>query len=443
MVITALFLAAALPATAAVDTAAHEARISELEAKVARLEALLEQRYRELDESCARTEDVQEVLDGCASVAQVEEALANPADHPTLYNDTEIKVGGYVKMDGLISDYSKAPTRGVGEDFFIPATIATSGEPGDPRLNLHAKETRFWLKSFTPTEFGDITTHFEIDFLLGQQGNERVGNSFSPRVRHASLSSKRWTVGQTWTSFLNTSTLPDYLDFIGPVGVTFARQAQIRYTMPTTNGNWSFSLENPETTLTPYGGGPRIDADDSSVPDIVVRRNWTGDWGNLSIAALLRELKIDAMGLDDSERGAGISIAGRFALSDGDDVRWQLNYGNALGRYLGLNSFNVGALDATNKIVLTTQYGMFAAYRHVWNDRLHSSFGASFSSADNDTSISGLAVPESYQSAHADIIWSPVNRLSLGAEYIFGRRRDESGDDGTLNRLQFSAKYLY
>jgi len=79
----------------------------------------------------------------------------------------------------------------------------------------------------------------------------------------------------------------------------------------------------------------------------------------------------------------------------------------------------------------------------VWNDRLHSSLGASFSSADNVIAISGLAVPENYQSAHLDFIWSPVNRMSLGAEYIWGRREDESGDTGTLNRLQFSAKYVY
>jgi len=438
-----MLLSMALPATAAIDATANEARISALEAKVEKLEALLEQRYRELDQSCARTEEVEEALKGCASMEQVEEALADPADHPTLYNETEIKVGGYVKVDGLISDYSKAPTRGVGEDFFIPSTIATSGESGDPRLNLHAKETRFWLKSFTPTAHGDITTHFEIDFLLGQQGDERVGNSFSPRVRHASLSWDRWIVGQTWTNFLNTTTLPDYLDFIGPVGATFARQAQIRYTAPTANGNWSFSLENPETTLTPFGGGPRIDADDSTFPDIVVRRDWTGGWGNLSMAGMIRELKIDEMGLDDAELGAAISVAGKFTLSDGDDFRWQLNYGNALGRYLGLNSFNVGALDATNKIVLTEQYGVFAVYRHIWNDRFHSSFGASFSSADNDTAISGFAVPQNYRSAHADIIWSPINRMSLGAEYVWGRRQDESGDDGTLNRLQFSARYLY
>jgi hypothetical protein len=202
-------------------------------------------------------------------------------------------------------------------------------------------------------------------------------------------------------------------------------------------------VENPQTTLTPYAGGPRIDADDSSFPDFVVRRNWNGIRGSLSVATMIRELKINNTGYDDSEFGAAVSVAGKILFRDGDDLRWQVNYGNALGRYLGLNSFNVGVLDAANKINLTTQYGVFAAYKHNWNERFHSSLGASFSSADNNVSISGSDVPAKYQSMHADIIWSPVDRMSLGAEYIWGRREDESGNDGTLNRLQFSAKYLY
>lgn len=439
----ATLLPMALPVNAANDTTTHEARISELEAKVLRLEALLDQQYRELDESCARVEDVEEALASCASVEQVEEAMAKSEDHLATNYDTHIKAGGYVKMDAILSDYSKAPTRGPGEDLFIPATIQTSGEPGDPRLNLHAKETRFWLKSYTPTVRGDIATHFEIDFMLGLQGNERVGNSFATRIRHASISWDRWTFGQTWTNYFNTDSLPDYLDFIGPVGVTFVRQPQIRYTIPTASGSWAFSLENPVTTLTPYGGGPSIEADDASVPDLVVRRNWSGSWGNISAAALVRELKIRNSEFDSAEIGGAIGLAGVFTVGHRDDLRWQVNYGNALGRYLGLNSFNAGALDANNEINLTPQYGVLAAYRHFWSDRLYSSFGASFSRADNDTTISGFDIPRSYQSAHADIIWTPFEHMSLGAEYIWGRREDESGADGVLNRLQFSAKYLY
>lgn len=115
------------------------------------------------------------------------------------------------------------------------------------------------------------------------------------------------------------------MDFIGPVGTTFARQAQIRYTAPTANGDWSFSLENPETTLTPFGGGPRIDADDGRFPDAVLRRNWTGDWGNVSVAAMARELRIGRDGFDDSAFGGAIGVAGKHQLGDDDDLRWQMN----------------------------------------------------------------------------------------------------------------------
>lgn len=161
------------------------------------------------------------------------------------------------------------------------------------------------------------------------------------------------------------------------------------------------------------------------------------------MAGLLRELKIDMAVFDDSAFGSAIALAGKFMIGDGDDIRWQINYGDGLGRYIGMNSFNVGTLDAYGKINLTTQFGVLAAYRHVWNDNLYSSLGASFSDADNDTAISGFDVPESYQSAHANLVWSPIQRMSLGAEYIWGRRKDESGNDGLLNRIQFSAIYLY
>lgn len=436
-------IAPAFPVQAATDPATYEQRISDLEAKVQRLEALIQQQSTVLDE-CAPVQVVEEAVASCARIEEeVGDVLAEAVEPPTLYENTDIRVGGYVKMDSILSDYSNAPTRGVGEDFFIPSTINTSGESVGPRLNLHAKQTRFWLKSYTPTDRGDISTHFEIDFLAGQQGDERVGNSFSARIRHASINWDRWTLGQTWTNFFNVASLPDYLDFIGPVGTTFARQAQIRYTVPTSNGTWAISLENPQTTLTPFGGGSRIDADDSRAPDVVLRRNWMGDWGSFSVASMVRELRIGREGLDDAAFGGAIGLAGKHSIGVGDDLRWQLNVGNALGRYMGLNAFNVGTIDANGEIELTSQFGMVAAYRHRWTDRLHSSFGVSYAQADNDTDISGLDVPKAYRSAHANIVWSPFERMNVGAEYIWGQREDESGADGVLNRLQISAQYLY
>ena len=154
-------------------------------------------------------------------------------------------------------------------------------------------------------------------------------------------------------------------------------------------------------------------------------------------------MRIDRDGFDDATLGGAIGVAGRHELDNGNDVRWQFNAGNALGRYMGLNAFNVGALNAEGEIELTPQFGAFAAYHHAWNDQWHSLLGASFAEADNDIAISGLDVPKAYQSAHVNIIWSPYPRMSIGAEYIYGRREDESGADGVLNRLQISAKYVY
>ena len=430
MAVLSAGLIATSPAHAAGDKATHEARIQELEKTVLELKALLEQQACASDATCSRVE-------------QAEDAVAHSQIQPSTYKETTIKVGGFAKLDAIVSDYSRAPIRGIGEDFFIPATINTSGAPSDPNLNVHAKETRFWLKSITPTMRGDISTYFEIDFMASAQGNERTVNAYSPRLRHAYINAGRWTLGQTWTTFGDTTSVPEYLDDLGPVGVANARQAQIRYTLPTDNGSWMFALENPETTLTPFGGGSRIAADDSGFPDVIVRRNWTGSWGAFNVAGLLRELKIDSGGFDDTVLGGGIALSGKYKVGDQDDIRWQINYGEGLGRYMGMNSYNGGTLDANGEINLTTQYGGLAAYRHVRNDSMHSTLGVSFSNADNDTALSGFDVPESFQSVHANLIWSPIERMSLGAEYIWGQRKDESGNDGTLSRIQLSAIYLY
>lgn len=423
-------LIAAGPVYAAGDQATLEARIQTLEETVQQLKVMLEQQACEFDATCSHVEPVAD-------------AAVHTPGLQSSYEKTTISVGGFAKVDAIASDYSKAPIRGIGEDFFIPGTINTSGDPSDPSFNLHAKETRFWLKSNTPTVRGDISTYFEIDFMASQQGNERTVNAYSPRLRHAYINSGRWTVGQTWSTFGDTASVPEYLDDLGPVGVANGRQAQIRYTLPTENGNWMFALENPETTLTPFGGGARIEGDDSAFPDVVVRRNWTGSWGAFSVAGLLRELKIDSAGFDDSELGSAVALSGKFNVGAQDDIRWQINYGDGMGRYMGMNSYNGGTLDANGKINLTTLYGALAAYRHVWNDNMHSTLGVSFSEADNDTAISGFNVPESFQSVHANLYWSPIDRMSFGAEYIWGRRIDENGNDGKLNRTQLSAIYLY
>ncbi len=62
--------------------------------------------------------------------------------------------------------------------------------------------------------------------MLSGQGDERVSNSYAPRVRHAFFTYNNWLFGQTWMTFFNVGALPENLDFVGPAESTvFGRQA--------------------------------------------------------------------------------------------------------------------------------------------------------------------------------------------------------------------------
>jgi hypothetical protein len=327
----------------------------------------------------------------------------------------------------------------------VPSTVpvAREGTEGESYTDFHAKETRIYLSSEHNLDSGDyIKAYVELDFMVGDNGDERISNSYQPRMRHAYVQWNNWLFGQTWNTIFNVGALPDLLDFVGPSESTvFGRQVMVRYT----RGPWQISAENPDTTVTPFGGGARIDANDNKIPDLVARYNFSGDWGQWSIAGILRELAYENQeeGIDSDEVGYGLSVAGKFNIGDKDDLRWMVTGGSGLGRYVGLNIINGAVLDENGDLEAIDTLSAFVAYRHFWNDRLRSSLALGWFQADNDTELTGLNVTKNAQSLHANIIWSPVPKLDLGVEYILANREEESGADGDLNRFQFSAKYAY
>ncbi len=353
--------------------------------------------------------------------------------------NTNITMGGYIKLDAIVSDYSDGSQASIsaGEDFYIPSTIPTGGEGGDIHTHLHAKESRLWLKSETQTDSGVIKTHLEMDFILSTaHGDERISNSYSPRLRHAYFSWNNWLLGQTWSTFFNVGALPELLDFVGPAATIFIRQAQVRYT----NGPLQIAVENPSTTL--YGGAENP-YDDNQIPDLIGRYNFDVGSAKLSVAGMIRELAYyDNANSNESKMGYAVSLSGKIPFGNGDDLRFMVNAGDALGRYMGLNSFRSGVIDANGDIELIDQVGFFAAYRHLWNSQWRSNFSISASEADNPTEA-GTGVAESYQSVHANLIYKPTSALDFGAEILHATKELESGADGSMNRLQFSAKYVY
>lgn len=358
--------------------------------------------------------------------------------------DTEFTYGGYIKLDTMWSDYSAGASAGtsVGRDFYVPSTLTVGDDDSsDAVFDMHARQSRFNFGTSTLLDNGKkINSKIEIDFLASAAGgNERVSNSFAPRIRHAFITYDGWLFGQTWSNFQNVGALPETLDFVGPAeGTVFVRQAQIKYT----TGAWSFSLENPESTITTTGGA-RVATDDASLPDFTARYIHKADWGNLVVTALARQLTYKVGGIDADETSFGVSASGMFKVGD-DNIKFMLTQGKGLGRYVGLNVAHGAVLNGDELDAIDSTSG-FVAYQHKWSSQWRSTFLYSFFSADNNTdllSISGDPT-ESTQSYSANILYSPVKRLTFGAELKHAERETQNGIDGDLDRLQFSVKYAF
>jgi hypothetical protein len=448
--ILGLSIAAVVGCSWSGSTFADGDNVEALEARITALEALVHQLLQNQQASAAPAATV----DTAALEAKTEEiaearVTAMLSEHETAVAEKthkhSYKIGGYVKLDTIVSNYTEGSSTGAGRDFYIPDTIPVGpgNRDGETYLDFHAKESRINFRSTHALDNGSrLGTYIEIDFLLSYQGDERVSGSYSPRLRHAFLTYDKWLFGQTWMTFFNVGALPENLDFIGPAESTiFGRQAMIRYI----TGNWQFALENPETTITPYEGGDRIVADDNRAPDMVARYNLNGDWGLFTVAGLLRQLRYDNQdaGISDKQTSYGISVSGKIIFANNDDFRWMTSGGKGLGRYIGLNMANGAVIDEMGNLNAINSWGVFGSYRHLWSEQWRSNLTLGYLAVDNDTDLTGMDVGKKASSMHINLIFSPVPKLDLGIEYLHANRKVESGNEGALNRYQFSAKYAF
>jgi hypothetical protein len=365
-------------------------------------------------------------------------------------SDTSVTLGGYVKLDAVFSNPS-AGVGNVGDLQLSPSSIAVGPDAGDHEHNqvkFGARETRLFAKTNTPTPLGDLDTHVEIDFY-GADGNESVSNSHGLRLRHAYFSLGRFLAGQTWTNFMNPAALPETLDFGGPAGQIFDRQAQVRWTdtvaLPgiATPARWSVALENPETVAT-VPGGASFRADDDHVPDVTGQVALDTTFGRFSVHGLVRQVSVDSgatPAANGRRIGGGISVAGIVPAIGKDDLRFTASAGNAIGRYAN-GFFPDAAVAPRGDLALPTQWTVFAGYRHYWTDRLRSSLVLSMAH-ENNPAAAPANTNRSARSAHVNLIWSPVDHADVGVEYLYADRETEDGQKGHLDRLQASAKYAF
>ena len=412
---------------------------------------MLRAQIEALQKSLASLEQKQARIETQVAPANAVTAGATKGSFKLPGSDTSVKFGGYVKLDAIYSNRS-AGANSQADLVLVPAQIpvgsAAANEKG--QVKLHARQTRLNVGTHTPTSWGDLNTFVEIDFF-GSDGNEVISNSNNLRARHAFASLGGLTVGQTWSTFMDPASLPETLDFGGPVGETFVRQGLVRWHQKFEGGGWTVALENPDAFLTrrnTNGSYTNLTPDDDRVPDIVAKLDFNTAAGRFAVAALARNIRVDtaaiagtAVAAEDDVWGGALAVYGSIPTVGKDSFNVLLAGGNVLGRYMGQAVFTDADIDASGKLNLNPQWGTILSYRHFWSDRLRSTLALSAARASNP-GIAG-AMNKASHTAHLNLLWNPVPAATLGVEYIHGRLEKESGLKGNLNRVQTSAQYAF
>lgn len=360
--------------------------------------------------------------------------------------DIPITIGGFIKIDGLYSSFDRGDALTAnGRDFYVPSSIPVGNRNDQNSLDFHGKETRLFIKAVTTlADDIQIGTYLELDFLVNPgAGTAAVTNAYNPGLRRAYITYNNFLIGQDWTTFQNLTALPEGLDFIGPSeGSVFGRQPMLRYTW----NNTLFALENPETSLLARGGASRVLTDDNIFPDIVIRHDFKGGFGMVSVAALGRQLRARqtapaTLASNDTTFAGAVSVAGKISIGQ-DDLRFNITGGSGAGRYIGINTVTDAVVDEEGKLELIPLYGGYLAYRHVWTPKLRSTFTASILNVYNESQLTGAAATKRVDSYHLNLLYSPVKPMTFGIEAMSARRETESRF-GYLRRVQVSAKYSF
>ncbi|MET0294358.1 MAG: DcaP family trimeric outer membrane transporter [Phenylobacterium sp.] len=344
----------------------------------------------------------------------------------------------------------------------IPTTEGIFGDDGQAILSV--RQSRFGVKMNQDIAGRPLNIKFEFD-LYGT-GDDAGQTTF--RLRHFFGEWGPILAGQTNSVFMDIDTFPNTVDYWGPNGMVFLRNPQIRYTYKTGGHEFAVAIEQPGNDIDPGnvreldpGIGSNIQGDEE-VPDLTAHWRYTGGWGHVQLAGILRRVAYETAGTpgndpSGSETGWGVNATSNVKTWGKDVLHLGVVYGEGIASYMNDGGTDMGpqirpgivqpiagapppAGSITGEVV--PLLGLVVWYDHYWNDAWATSLGWSQVEVDNTNFQSGSAF-ESAQYAAINLLWTPDPKLLFGAELLWGNREDFNGASGDDTRLQFTAKYSF
>ncbi len=367
-----------------------------------------------------------------------------PGAIPLPGTDAGLRISGYVKAN-VVQSFESV---GSGDRFIVGSIPTDPAARGTSEAALTASQSRLSFELREDSELGQFRAFIEGDFA-------GTGETF--RLRHAFGQYRQVLAGKTWSTFMDTEASPEEIDFEGINGRLNTRRTQFRY-FPAIGQQWNMAvaLEDPGV-LVLNGAGL------SQIPDVVVsaKRSVRGrllvkkPW-HLKAAALFRSIRARPTANPDvteSATGWGLSLSGRTAFDiwgERDSLMLQINYGAGYSSYVN-DLGTVGVPDATfnpltGELDAISAMAWYMALQHWWRPTIRSNFIVSSVNVEKLDFVVSDDFGENYESTwrlSGNLIWSPVPRVDVGAELLWGQRQNQEGPSGNATQVQFSMKYLF
>jgi len=316
------------------------------------------------------------------------------------------------------------------------------------------RQSRFGVKSTTPTDLGNLNTIFEFE-LFGT-GVDEGQTTF--RLRHAWGDIGAIGAGQTWSPFMDPDVFPNTLEYWGPTGMVFFRNVQLRYTPIIGTHTAMIALERPGASGDQGVYANRVELDGIKprfpLPDFSGAYKYTQKWGYLRAAGILRKINWDDMvedrfNLSGDAVGWGINLSSNLKPTANNTIRLQYVFGEGIQNYMNDSPVDIGIKNNLSDPVRPVVgealpiVGIVAFLDHTWSSQYTTSIGYSMQDIDN----SDAQAPSAFKTGHyvlGNILYNPVRNVMFGGEIQWGRRENFSDgfhSDGL--KLQFSFKYNF
>jgi len=324
----------------------------------------------------------------------------------------------------------------------------------DGKAYFGVRQTRFGVKTSTPTGLGTLKTQFEFE-LFGT-GVDAGQTTF--RLRHAYGELGQFGAGQTWSPFMDIDVFPNSLEYWGPNGMVFFRNVQVRW-MPIRSDSTrlTFAVERPGASADQgiyadrvelQGVKPKFDMPDFSWEARLIRK-----WGYARFGGIFRKISwvdtntTDAVDLSGDAFGWGVNFSSNRKFGKDSIGRFMIVYGAGIQNYMNDAPIDIGIKNNFSnpttpiKGVALPALGIVSFLDHNWNERFSSSIGYSMLNIENSDAEQQSDFHQGHY-ALTNLLYHPVPSVTIGSEFQFGRRVNfKDGFNVNDYRLQFSFKY--